>query len=160
MDELLGWISGTARATYAANLEGGGGKITLTPSGYDIGNDFPLKTQLAAASVMVRTWDERIIENYETLGRSSQEEYENALRVMDAFIGKPGIFNPFVIIVNDKGKPLKTTSKKPLRLSFAAKSNMLGYKRKPDKMPLTNPSVITEKLDRKYKKSKYSKPPA
>lgn len=155
---LHGWISGTCRPTYSANLEGGGGKVTLTPSGYDIIDEATLiEHKISKLSVTVHTWDDKIIKGHEALGRATKEEYVNSRKVMDAFIGKPNIFKPAVIIVDENGDPVRTTRRRLPELTNAVKADLLGYETEPDNMPLTNPVEIKDELDEEFKKSEYKK---
>ncbi len=155
---LHGWISGTCRPTYSANLEGGGGKVTLTPSGYDISDDVTeMETKRSKLSVTVHTWDDRIIKGYEALGRATQEQYVNARKTMDAFLGRPNIFKPAVIIVDENGNPVRITRRRLPELTNALKADLLGYNMESDNMPLINPAEKKEDLDRAYHKSEYCK---
>ena len=153
---LHGWISGTCRPTYSANLEGGGGKVTLTPSGYDINDEFTeMEQKRSKLSVTVHTWDDRIIKGYEALGRATKQEYVNARDVMDDFIGRSNVFKPAVIIVDEKDVPVRTTRRRLPELTNEIKADLLSYSKQEDNMPLTNPATIKDVLNEGYKKSKY-----
>jgi len=148
---LYGWLSGTCRPTYSANLEGGGGKVTLMPSGYDIGDEQASGEQkLSKLSVTVHTWDDRIIKGYEALGRATKQEYVNSRNVMDAFLGRANIFKPAVVITDDDGSPVRTTRRRVPELTNEIKADLLGYEKQSDNMPLTNPGEIRDKLEEEF----------
>ncbi len=155
---LHGWISGTCRPTYSANLEGGGGKVTLTPSGYDIFDGIKeVERKSSKAAVTVHTWDDKIIKNYEALGRATKEQYVKSRKVMDKFIGRPNIFKPAVIIVDDEGSPKRTTRRRLPELTNEIKADLLKYNKEAEGMPITNPAVIKAELDMGFNKLKYNK---
>ncbi len=159
MKHLQGWMSGITIPKYAANIEGGGGKVLLLPSGHDtlnIGND--IEAKVAESRATVSTWDGKKFFRYEALGRASREEFEEAERIMNSFIGRAGVFLPKVILVDEKGKYIETTNRTLLpSLEQMRKSTLLGYETQEDGMPLTNPSEIAEELEKRFQCSKYGK---
>lgn len=153
---LHGWISGTCRPTYSANLEGGGGKVTLSPSGYDVFDGIKeAERKSSKTAVTVHTWDDKIIKGYEALGRATKEEYVNSRYVMDRFLGRPGIFKPAVIIIDENGNPVRTTRRRLPELTNAIKADLLKYEKEKDGMPITNPAEIHGILDEGFKTSKF-----
>ncbi|MBL7906387.1 MAG: KamA family radical SAM protein [Bacteroidales bacterium] len=157
MKHLQGWISGITMPRYAANIEGGGGKVLLMPSGHDtLGNYNNIDEKIAESYAMVSTWDGKKIWRYESLGRSSRQEYEEAVKIMDAFIGRKDVFLPRVILVDENGNHLETTnrSKLPYFERFR-KSELLGYTIHQNDMPLTNPNDIAAELDIRFRQSDY-----
>jgi lysine 2,3-aminomutase len=155
---LHGWISGTCRPTYSANLEGGGGKVTLTPSGYDIFDEVKEgEKKSSKMAVTVHTWDDKIIKGYEALGRATKEEYVKSRNIMDKFLGRPSIFKPAVIIVNNEGTPIRTTRRRLPNLTNEIKADLLKYNKEEDGMPITNPAAIKDELNEGFKNSKFYK---
>ena len=152
---LQGWLSGMARPVYAVNVEGGGGKVILMPSGHDTMHvGFPLHNRVSESVASVWTWDSKIIDNYEALGRASRSEFQAAVQLMDKFIGRSGVYKPSVIIVDKKGRHLATTHKAPLPdYSPRDKSIAFGYQVFSDDLPLTNPNEIAAELDQQYRQS-------
>lgn len=159
MKHLQGWLSGVTRADYAANIEGGAGKILLMPSGHDtdnLGND--LEEKIAESFATVSTWDDNKIYRYEALGRATNEEFINSVKIMDDFIGKEGVFLPKVIIVDENGNYIETTNRTKLPiLSKLKKSVLLNYELYDNELPLTNPALIKNTLNELYLKKKSSK---
>jgi lysine 2,3-aminomutase len=156
---LQGWISGITMPRYAANIEGGGGKVLLMPSGHDTLNSAnPIDEKIAESFATVSTWDSRKIFKYESLGRSSHEEYLESVAIMEKFIGRKGVFLPKVIIVNEKGEHLETTNRTKLP-SFEKfrKSELLGYDIESGDKPVTNPALIKDELERVFLLSDYNK---
>ncbi|MDY0098945.1 MAG: KamA family radical SAM protein [Bacteroidales bacterium] len=157
MKHLQGWISGITIPRYAANIEGGGGKVLLMPSGHDTlntGNN--IEGKISESFATVSTWDGREIINYEALGRTTRKEFEKSVEIMDKFIGRKGVFLPRVIIVDEKGNHIETTNRTQLpRFEKQKKSARLGYEIYEDDMPLTNPAIIADELEKQYQKSKY-----
>lgn len=149
---LQGWISGMARPVYAANIEGGGGKIILMPSGHDtMQKGFNLEEYISESYATIHTWDNKIIDDYEALGRATQAEYDAAVKIMDKFIGRKGAFRPSLIIVDKNGNHITTTNKSPLpSFSNRDKVKIFNYWVDSDDMPLTNPALISDKLDKFY----------
>jgi lysine 2,3-aminomutase len=156
---LQGWISGITMPRYASNIEGGGGKVLLMPSGHDTLNDETvLDEKISESFAMVTTWDGKKICKYESLGRSTKEEYQEAIDVMNRFIGRKGVFLPKVIIVDKKGKHIETTNRTRLPIvEKLKKSELLGYEVSNKNMPLTNPAEIVNELEEQFIKSKYCK---
>ncbi len=113
MKHLQGWLSGIVLPTYAANVEGGGGKVLLMPSGYDTLNMLPdLEAKRRKHYARVKTWDGRIIAEYEALGRTSRDEFDQSVKIMDEFIGRSGVYKPSLIITEKDGTPVKVTNVK------------------------------------------------
>ena len=158
MKHLQGWISGITNPRYAANIEGGGGKILLMPSGHDSSNiGSNLEKRISESYATVSTWDGKELFRYEALGRATREEFENAVIMMDTFIGRKGVFLPKVIIIDKKGNHLETTNRTKLpNFDKLKKSALLGYKIFEKDMPLTNPAEIFNELEIQFKKSEYS----
>ncbi len=153
---LQGWISGITMPRYAANIEGGGGKVLLMPSGHDTFNiNNQIDDKISESYAMVSTWDGKKIYRYESLGRASREEFEEADRIMNRFIGRKGVFLPKVIIIDENGNHIETTNrtKLPVFEKFR-KSELLGYKLQNRDMPLTNPADISDELELLYLNSK------
>lgn len=159
MKHLQGWISGITLPKYAANVEGGGGKILLMPSGHDtLNHQLNLDERISESSATVNTWDSKELVNYEALGRSSRREFDNSVAIMDTFIGRKGVFLPKVIIIDNEGRHIETTNRSRLpRLEKSRKTRRLGYDMYDHEMPLTNPVTIAGKLNQLFKKSKYVK---
>ncbi len=159
MKHLQGWMSGVTIPRYAANIEGGGGKVLLMPSGHDtlnIGTD--IEKKISESYATVNTWDDKELHRYEALGRSTRKEFVEAVHLMDKFIGRKGVFLPRVIIVNKKGEHLETTNRTRLpALEKLKKSQLLEYEIHKKNMPLTNPARISGELDKEFVKSRYSK---
>jgi len=159
MKHLQGWLSGITNPKYAANIEGGGGKVLLLPSGHDTLNlDNDIEAKIAESRATVTTWDGKKVFHYEALGRASCEEYEEAMHIMDSFIGRAGVFLPKVILVDGKGKYLETTNRTSLpSMEQMRKCALLQYKTQENGMPITNPTDIGEELERRFRFSKYGK---
>lgn len=157
MKHLQGWISGVTMPRYAANIEGGGGKVLLMPSGHDTLNiDKQIDEKISESFAMISTWDGKKIFRYESLGRSSREEFEKAVEIMDKFIGRIGVFRPKVIIVDNEGNHIETTNRTKLpSFERLKKSELLDYKLYDKEMPLTNPADISDILEKEFKKSAY-----
>ena len=157
MKHLQGWLAGITIPKYAANIEGGGGKVLLLPSGHDtlnIGND--IEANIAESRATVSTWDGKKFFRYEALGRASRAEFDEAQGIMDAFIGRSGVFLPKVIIVDEKGKYIETTNRTSLpSLEQMRKSTLLSYKTEDNGIPLTNPMDIADELEKRFRFSKY-----
>jgi len=159
MKHLQGWISGITVPRYAANIEGGGGKVLLMPSGYDTLNlDTHIDDKISESFATVSTWDGKELLRYEALGRTTKEEFRNGVNIMDSFIGRKGVFLPKLIIVDNKGNHLETTNRTKLpTLEKIKKSELLGYKLYSKVMPLTNPADISKVLEKKFRESQYAK---
>jgi len=149
MKALQGWISGVTKPAYAANIEGGGGKVLLMPSGHDtLNSQVNIDDRISSSYANVNTWDDRNLQGYEALGRATLDEYNQAVGIMDRFIGKTGVFLPKLIITDESGNHLFTTNRSRLpRLKKSKKSSLLGYKLLDGDMPITNPALISGKLD-------------
>jgi lysine 2,3-aminomutase len=160
MKHLQGWMAGITVPKYAANVEGGGGKILLMPSGHDTLNlDAPIDSKISESWATVTTWDGRELYRYEALGRATRGEFDEAVEIMDAFIGRPEVFLPRVIIVDRKGRHLETTNRTKLPgLEKMKKARLLDYEIQADGMPLTNPADIAGELEMKFQRSKFAKP--
>mgnify|MGYP002398982280 CR=1 FL=1 len=159
MKHLQGWISGITVPRYAANIEGGGGKVLLMPSGHDtLNQEKSIDNKISESYASVFTWDHKEIIKYEALGRATRSEFDDALRIMDAFIGRKGVFLPRIIIVDEKGNHLETTNRTKLPVfERSKKSTLLGYEIYDKDMPLTNPAEITDILDKEFKRSRFIK---
>jgi lysine 2,3-aminomutase len=159
MKHLQGWISGVTVPRYAANIEGGGGKVLLMPSGHDtlnIGVD--IEERISESYATVSTWDGQELFNYEALGRTTRKEFADSVEIMDKFIGRKGVFLPKVIIVDDKEEHIETTNRTKLPgFEKLKKSVLLDYELFKNDMPLTNPADLSDELEKQFKKSKYSK---
>ncbi len=155
---LQGWISGITMPRYAANVEGGGGKVLLMPSGHDtLNTSANIDERISESFATISTWDSRKILKYESLGRATAEEYQAAVKCMDTFIGRKGVFKPKVIIVDDAGNHIETTNRTKLpSFELFKKSQLLGYETFENGKPLTNPAKISDKLDALFTQSVYS----
>lgn len=155
---LQGWISGITLPRYAANIEGGGGKVLLMPTGHDTLNiDSQIDEKISESYALITTWDGERIYKYESLGRSTYEEFNEAESIMNKFIGRKGVFLPKVIIFDQNGNHVETTNRTKLPVfERLKKSKLLEYSLFDKDMPLTNPAVISDKLDIHFTKSKYS----
>lgn len=160
LKHLQGWISGVTIPRYAANIEGGGGKVLLMPSGHNtLNNETNIEDKISESYATVSTWDNKTIFSYEALGRTTREEFENGVKIMDAFIGRKGAFLPKLIIVDSKGKHIETTNRTKLpTVEKTRKSELLGYDLFDNDMPLTNPTDIADGLEKQFENSKYLKP--
>jgi lysine 2,3-aminomutase len=77
---------------------------------------------------------------------------------MDAFIGRPKVFLPKLIIVDNNGNHIETTNRTKLpSIKQIKKAEWLGYDLYVNNMPLTNPAVIEESLNASFEKSSYVK---
>jgi len=159
MKHLQGWISGITVPRYAVNVEGGGGKILLMPSGHDTLNDETnIDNRISESYATVSTWDGKELYRYEALGRASREEFDDAVKIMDAFIGRKGVFLPKVIIIDSEGQHIETTNRTKLPdINQLKKSKLLGYELNANDMPVTNPADISGELEKEFIKSKYCK---
>lgn len=156
MKHLQGWLSGVVRPNYAANIEGGGGKVLLMPSGHDTLNSaVNIEDRISESSATVYTWDDKKIFEYEALGRASRHEFREAVEIMDKFIGRPGVFLPKVIIVDKHGNHVETTNRTKLpSFEKMKKAKLLSYEVNEKGMPITNPAKIARKLDELFLKQK------
>lgn len=152
MNSMQGWVSGVVIPRYASNVEGGGGKVNLMVGGYDEFNTgLNFDERLADPCATVHTWDNRLMKAYEALGRATQDEYSEAMRVMNEFIGREGVFCPKVLIVDDEGKVLSVSNRRTVKkYSTACRTEMLGYVFHDDKMPLTNPNDVEDDLQKRF----------
>lgn len=159
MKHLQGWMSGITVPRYAANIEGGGGKVVLMPSGHDTLNvKSNIDDKISESFATINTWDGKKMFKYEALGRTSKEEFESGVKIMDSFIGRKGAFLPKLIIIDDKGQHVETTNRTRLPiLEKIKKSELLEYDLFDKNMPLTNPTDIEDELEKQFKKSKYCK---
>jgi lysine 2,3-aminomutase len=159
MKHLQGWIAGTTMPRYAANLEGGGGKVLLMPSGHDtMDTNLNIDSKISESYAPIISWDGKKALKYEALGRTNPKEFIEGVKIMDAFIGKKGVFLPKLIIVDKEGKHIETTNRTKLPLyANIKKSELLGYDLYNGKMPLTNPADISDELDNLFKESKFLK---
>jgi lysine 2,3-aminomutase len=159
MKHMQGWLSGVTVPKYAANIEGGGGKVLLMPSGHDTLNlKTKIEDKISESYATVYTWDDKTIYRYEALGRASKEEFEDGLNIMNKFIGRKNVFRPNLIITDDSGKYIETTFRTNLpSFERSKKSILLGYEIFKKDMPLTNPIEIEKELDQKFNNSKFNK---
>ncbi len=159
MKHLQGWLSGITVPRYAVNIEGGGGKVLLMPSGHDTLNiNTKIDDKISESYATVSTWDGKELYSYEALGRSTRKEFEDGVRIMESFIGRKGVFLPKLIIVDRNGRHIETTNRTKLPvIENLKKSELLGYKLYSENMPLTNPADASKEIDRNFKKSKYFK---
>ena len=75
-----------------------------------------------------------------------RKEFEDAVKIMDEFIGRPGVFLPKVIIVDDEGRHIETTNRSNLPVhEKIKKADLLGYLIHENDMPLTNPAEISRR---------------
>jgi len=158
MKHLQGWISGITVPRYAANIEGGGGKVLLMPSGHDTLNlDTNIDDKISESFANVLTWDHKKIVKYEALGRATREEYEMAVGIMDRFIGRKGVFVPRIIIVDEKGNHLETTNRTKLpTFEKTKKAALLDYELNNGDMPLTNPVDAYDEIEAAFLRSGYA----
>ena len=159
MKHLQGWISGITLPKYVANIEGGGGKVLLMPSGHDTFNkEIKVDDEISESYAMVTTWAGKEFKRYEALGRTTYEEFENGVKIMDAFIGRKGVFVPKLIIVDNKGQHIETTNRMKLpTLERIQKSELLGYELYDKTMPVTNPTDILIEIEKQFENSNYCK---
>jgi len=159
MKHLQGWISGTTIPRYAANVEGGGGKVLLMPSGHDTLNlEQSIDDKIAESYANIMTWDHKRIVKYEALGRATREEFDNSVKVMDDFIGRKGVFLPKLIIVDEKGNHIETTNRTKLpTFERSKKARILDYELFNADMPLTNPVDAHKQIDAAFIKSKFNR---
>jgi len=159
MKHLQGWISGVTIPKYASNIEGGGGKVLLMPSGHDTLNlDVDIEDKFSESHALVKTWDGRKIYKYESLGRARREEFLEGEEIMNKFIGRKGVFLPKLIIVDEEGNHIETTNRSDLpKLEKIRKSSLLNYKHDLHDMPITNPNDIKDRLEELYSSSIFFK---
>ncbi|MCK9522772.1 MAG: KamA family radical SAM protein [Proteobacteria bacterium] len=157
MKHLQGWLSGICMPRYAANIEGGGGKVLLMPSGHDtLNTGVVIDSRIAESYATVYTWDGRIIEKYEALGRATRQEFATAKKMMEAFIGRKKVFMPRLILVDKQGNIIKTTHRSRLpQLENRKKARQLGYGLYDGRMPLTNPAKNRAELERGFVASRF-----
>jgi lysine 2,3-aminomutase len=157
MKHLQGWISGVTVPRYAANIEGGGGKVLLMPSGHDtLDHKSTIDQKISESYATVYTWDNKKISKYEALGRATKHEFDEAVKTMDSFIGRKGVFLPKIIIVDDQGNHLETTNRTKLpAFERSRKTELLSYDLYSNDMPITNPHEIEEELDGEFIKSRF-----
>ncbi len=158
MKHLQGWLSGITIPKYAANIEGGGGKVLLMPSGYDLLHiNADIEDKISESYANVLTWDSKKMINYEALGRSTKKEFNESVKIMDKFIGRTGVFLPKLIIINEEGKYIETTNRTKLpQFEKSKKSKFLDYDIFEKNLPLTNPYTIRDELDKKFNNNNYN----
>jgi len=159
MKHFQGWLSGVTIPKYAGNIEGGGGKVMLMPSGHDtLNSNDNIDSKISESFATIETWDHRTIEEYEALGRARKDEYTDAVKIMDRFIGRKGVFLPKIIIVDNEGNHVETTNRTKLpAFEKSKKASLLNYDLFTKEMPLTNPQDILESLNEEFEKSNFSK---
>jgi len=152
MQHLRGWVSGVAIPNYASNVDGGGGKILLTPTGYDkFNSEANIDGSASQKYENAITWDGKNLGRYEALCSVTQEEFDNAIKIMDEFIGRKGVFLPKVNIVDSEGRIVETSfSIKLPEIGKIKKSELLGYSLYDKQMPLTNPTDILNELETRF----------
>jgi lysine 2,3-aminomutase len=152
MKHLQGWMSGITMPRYAVNVEGGGGKIVLMPSGHDtLNTGVRIDDRISESAATVHTWDGREIAYYEALGRTTFEEFAEGVKIMDEFIGRKGVFLPKLIVVDDNGVHIETTNRTKLpHIENIKKAELLDYALHDGNMPLTNPAAIADELERAF----------
>lgn len=157
MKHLQGWLSGITVPKYAANIEGGGGKVLLMPSGHDtLNTQRKIDDTISESFANVNTWDAKELSKYEALGRSTFQEFEEGVKVMDNFIGRKGVFLPKLIITDHSGKHIKTTNRGKLPiLNNTKKSGLLDYDLYTPEMPLTNPMDALDELNNAFRQSNF-----
>ena len=131
------------------------------PSGHDTLNvETNIDDEISESYATVSTWDHKKIVNYEALGRATREEFDDAVKTMDSFIGRKGVFLPKIIIVDKQGNHIETTNRTKLPVfERSKKSALLDYELFNHEMPLTNPADIAERLEEKFKRSPFNSPP-
>jgi lysine 2,3-aminomutase len=159
MKHLQGWLSGVTVPRYAVNIEGGGGKVLLMPSGHDTLNlGVKIDDKISESYANVTTWNGNDLDRYEALGRTSREEFEAGVAIMDRFIGRKGVFLPKLIITDAEGNHLETTNRTRLpNIEKLKKAVLLDYEVQANGMPVTNPASLAGELERKFRTSKYGK---
>jgi len=157
MKHLQGWISGVTIPRYAANIEGGGGKVLLMPSGhYTMNDEDSIDDKISESYATVVTWDGKKLLRYEALGRAKKDEFEKAVEIMNEFIGRKGVFLPKIIIVDENGNHIETTNRTKLPVfERFKKSELLGYEIFDKGKPLSNPAKISNELENLFQKSKF-----
>jgi lysine 2,3-aminomutase len=128
------------------------------PSGHDTLNlDTSIDDKISESLASVYTWDHKKIVKYEALGRATSKEFEEAVRIMDRFIGRKGVFLPRIIIVDEKGNHLETTNRTKLpTFEKSRKAELLGYELFDDEMPLTNPVDASDEIEAAFLRSGYA----
>ncbi len=159
MKNLQGWISGITMPRYAVNVEGGGGKIVLMPSGHDTMNTkVNIDERISESFANVHTWDDKTIRRYEALGRSTKKEFQEGVKIMERFIGRKKVFLPKLILIDDKGDYIETTNRTKLpKIEKMKKAEMLDYELFKKNMPLTNPMSNIKQIEVEFKNSKFYK---
>jgi lysine 2,3-aminomutase len=116
-----------------------------------------IDVKISESFATISTWDQRKIFQYEALGRATRKEYEEAVKIMNKFIGREGVFVPKVIIIDKQNNRLETTNRTRLpAFERSKKSRLLEYDVHIHGMPLTNPLDIVDKLEREFSKSKFA----
>ncbi len=158
MKHMQGWISGVTIPRYAVNVEGGGGKVNLMPSGHDtLNTGNRIDEKISDSFATINTWDHRQILRYEALGRSTRAEFEEAVEIMDKFIGRSGVFLPRIIITDEQGNHLETTNRTKLpEFEKSRKAKLLNYELNGNEMPVTNPAILHDQLDEAFLQSPFS----
>jgi lysine 2,3-aminomutase len=158
MKHMQGWLSGITVPKYAANVEGGGGKVLLMPSGHDtLHHSTKIDSKISESYATVSTWDEKELFRYEALGRTTYEEFSQGVKIMNDFIGREGVFVPKLIIVDKQGNHVETTNRTKLpQFEKIKKARLLAYELYDQDMPLTNPADIADELEEQFKKSKFA----
>ena len=70
---------------------------------------------------------------------------------MDAFIGRKGVFLPKLIVVDEEGNHSETTNRTKLPvIENQKKAELLEYELNGGGVPVTNPALIEEELERLF----------
>jgi lysine 2,3-aminomutase len=160
MKHLQGWISGVTVPRYAANIEGGGGKVLLMPTGHDtLHSEVNIESRISESYATVSTWDGKELFRYEALGRTTYQEFDEGVKIMNRFIGRKEVFVPKLIIIDAQGNHIETTNRTKLpTMEKIKKSHLLGYHvAEGADMPLTTPAIISEELEKQFARSRYRK---
>ena len=116
-----------------------------------------IENKISESHAAISTWDHKEIFKYEALGRATEKEFSDAVKIMDDFIGRKGVFLPRLIIVDEEGNHIRTTNRSKLPVyDTRKKSEALGYELFTNDMPLTNPALIIKELEKDFLKSRYN----
>jgi lysine 2,3-aminomutase len=96
-------MSGVTVPRYAANVEGGGGKVLLMPS--DMIHLIPNPGSMTRFRRVMRQYIPGTTKSYTdtSISRATIEEFRDGVNIMDRFIGRKGVFLPKLIIVDKAG---------------------------------------------------------
>ena len=149
---LRGHISGPAIPNYVVNMDGGGGKVLLTPSGYAQERIAFEDSKPYVPTHIMRTWDDTFAK-YQELLDMTEEHYNELVDAMDEFYGTTGKFRPCVNIIDQHGDYVRSTNatiktppiKDKQYLHFNP-NKILGYNEGPYG-PVTNPQDAHEDFE-------------